>query len=279
MKHFLTDLRRRILRKWICSWMRRQVDSREMDLAKVGDAAAGWTLPASTILPGATAVCVGAGEDISFDVELNKRGLNVLTIDPTPRSKVHVTLVLAAAANGSRVPISNSATEYYDLQGFDRCRFLFLDIGLWNENTSMRFFAPQDPKCVSHSIVNLQRTANWFEAECMTLQSICEALNIKTIQILKLDVEGAEYSVLKNILGSRILPKVLCVEFDEAANPMNLRAMKRIAEVIELLKHAGYAFLHCEHANALFLREKRSQSEPSASAKGTRSEKILATAR
>lgn len=262
--------------------MRRLVDGtteRTPELTKVGDAGAGWTLPTSKIVAGTTAVCVGAGEDISFDVELNKRGVHVLAIDPTPRAKAHVGLVLAAAANGSPVPINNSVTDCYDLRGFDRRRFTFLDVGLWNENTSMRFFAPQDPKCVSHSIVNLQQTASWFEAQCMTLQSVCEAMNIKKIQILKLDVEGAEYAVLKDILDTRLLPDVLCVEFDEAANPMNLGARKRIAEVIGLLKRAGYVFVHSEHGNALFVRDDRSQFAPSVSASGTRSEKVFAAAK
>ena len=279
MKRVLRDLRRRILSKWICSWMRSRLDVRKLELTKLGDVGAGWTLPAYTILPGMTAVCVGAGEDISFDVELNKRGVNVFTIDPTPRAKAHVGLVLEAAANGSPAPINNSPTDFYDLRGFDRRRFTFLDVGLWNENTSMRFFAPRDPKCVSHSIVNLQRTATWFEAECMTLQSICEAMKINKIQILKLDVEGAEYAVLRNIVSLRLLPEVLCVEFDEAANPLELRAMKRIDDAIALLKQSGYVFLHCDSGNALFVRDDRSQSTPSALTAETRTRNVLAGAR
>ena len=279
MNHALGDLRRRVLRRWICWWMRRRLDVRKLELTRLGDAGAGWTLPTSKILSDTTAVCVGAGEDITFDVELNKKGINVFTIDPTPRAKAHVGLVLAAAASGSSAPINNSQADFYDLHGFDRRRFTFLDIGLWNANTSKRFFAPRDPNCVSHSIVNLQRTTNGFEAKCMTLQSICEAMSIKKIQILKLDVEGAEYAVLKNIVDTGLLPEVLCVEFDEAANPLNLRAMKRIDEVIGLLKQAGYAFLHCEYGNALFIRGDSSQITLSASAAGTSSEQVLASAR
>jgi FkbM family methyltransferase len=279
MNQALGDLRRRILRRWICRWMRRHLEIRNLELTKLGDAGAGWTLPTSKILPGTIAVCVGAGEDITFDVELNKKGINVITIDPTPRAKAHVGLVLAAAASGSSAPINNSQADFYKLKGFDCRRFTFLDIGLWNENTSKRFFAPRDSNCVSHSIVNLQQTTTWFEAKCLTLQAICEAMSIKKIQILKLDVEGAEYAVLENIVDSGLLPEVLCVEFDEAANPLNLRAMKRIGKAIGLLKRSGYAFLHCEHGNALFVRDDISQPELSSSTVGTRSERVLASAR
>jgi FkbM family methyltransferase len=279
MSRALDDLRRRVLRRWICWWMRRLLDARRLELTKLGDAGAGWTLPTCKILPGTTAVCVGAGEDITFDVELNKKGVVVFTVDPTPRAKAHVGLVLAAAASGLSAPINNSQADFYELRGFDRCRFTFLDIGLWNENSSKRFFAPRDPNCVSHSIINLQRTTNWFEAKCMTLRTICEAMSIKNIQILKLDVEGAEYAVLKNIVDSGLLPEVLCVEFDEAANPLNLRATKRIAEVIGLLKEAGYDFLHCENGNALFVRGDSSQPALSASAAGMHPEQGLVGAK
>jgi FkbM family methyltransferase len=279
MKRALVDLRRRVLRRWICWWMRRHLDVGKLELTRLGGAAAGWTLPTCKILPGTTAVCVGAGEDIAFDVELNKKGISVFTIDPTPRAKAHVGLVLAAAATGSSAPINNSQADFYELRGFDRGRFTFLDIGLWNENTSKRFFAPRDPTCVSHSIVNLQRTTNWFEAKCMTLHTICEAMSIKNIQILKLDVEGAEYAVLKNIVDTGLLPEVLCVEFDEAANPLNLRARKRIAEVIGLLKGTGYVFLHCENGNALFVREDHSQPALSPSAATMHTEQGLAGAK
>ncbi len=254
MNTALNQLRRRVLRRWFSWRLRRLLDVRKSELTRLGSANGGWNLPTSKIQPGATAVCVGAGEDISFDVELNKQGIKVFTVDPTPRAKEHVGLVLAAATGASPMPINNSPADFYDLRGFDQQRFTFLDVGLWNEDTSKRFFAPRDPNSVSHSVVNLQHTAQWFEAKCMTLQTICRALNIRDIDILKLDVEGAEYAVLKNMVDTGFLPQVLCVEFDEAANPPGLRVMKRIADSIRLLKQSGYSFLHSERCNALFVR-------------------------
>ena len=45
-----------------------------------------------------------------------------------------------------------------------RPRFHFMPVGLWSEDTVLRFFAPRDPAHVSHSVVNLQRTEDYFEA-------------------------------------------------------------------------------------------------------------------
>jgi FkbM family methyltransferase len=51
---------------------------------------------------------VGAGEDISFDVELNKKGLDVYCVDPTPRVTEHIAKVLEAAEGGTPAPINQS---------------------------------------------------------------------------------------------------------------------------------------------------------------------------
>ena len=253
----LTELCRRVLRRWFSWRMRRLLDAKKAKLTRLGSASGGWSVPTSKLRPGATAVCVGAGEDIIFDVELNKKGVTVFTVDPTPRARLHVGRVLAAAASESALSINNSTADLYDLRGFDQRRFTFLDVGLWNEDTSKRFFAPRNPNSVSHSVVNLQHTTQWFEAKCMTLRTVCNTLRINNIDILKLDVEGAEYAVLRNMVETGFLPPVVCVEFDEAANPSDLGVMKRIAGSIRLLKQSGYTFLYSEHCNALFVRENR----------------------
>jgi len=249
----VNKVRKRLLRSWWVSRLESCVDRNGLDLVKLGSGHGGWTVPASAIRSGGIAVCVGAGEDISFDVELNKRGFNVFAVDPTPRAKEHVARVLEAAAGGPPVAINNSRAEFYDLQGFDIRRFALLDSGVWKENTVMRFFAPKDRAHVSHSIVNLQGTDEWFEAKCQTLQTICETHKIGKIDILKLDIEGSEYVVVANIIESGLRPPVLCVEFDEIRNPLDGKLMKRIQSTIKLLTNAGYKFRHLENSNALFV--------------------------
>jgi FkbM family methyltransferase len=234
--------------------LRGLLDMDNAQLTRLGTAHGGWTLPTRSIRSGSTALCVGAGEDISFDVELNKKGITVYTIDPTPRSREHVRQVLSAAEGRSLAFINRSDEDVYDLRGFDKCRFTFLDVGLWGRDTPMRFFAPQDHEHVSHSIVNLQHTDQWFEANCMTLRSVCESLNIREIDILKLDVEGAEYAVLESMVDSGLRPGVLCVEFDEIVNPLDGGFMERILKAVKMLRGIGYRFRHIEDSNALFVR-------------------------
>src|ERR1700693_4126414 len=52
-------------------WTRRLkncVQGDDSGVVRLGTAHGGWALPEASIRSGATAVCVGAGEDVSFDV-------------------------------------------------------------------------------------------------------------------------------------------------------------------------------------------------------------------
>lgn len=242
----------RLRRAWGSQRVKRWVDSEPGELVRLGTKQCSWVLPTRTVKAGGTAVCVGAGEDISFDVELNKRGFQVHTLDPTPRSKQHVEKLLEAVQENKPMRINGSRSDY-DFSGFDARRFSYLDVGVWEEDTTMRFFSPQDKEHVSHSIVNLQQTKDYFEARCLTMESLARVLNLRDFSLLKLDIEGAEYSVLRSLVARGPLPQVLCVEFDEIRIPLDGGYLNRIHDSVQMLKNAGYKFAHLDNANALFL--------------------------
>ena len=242
---FRRELTSRRVKQW--------VDTEAVELVRLGTKRCGWVLPAKTVEAGGTAVCVGAGEDISFDVELNKRGFQVHTLDPTPRAKRHVEQLLEAVWTGAPMAIGRSQSDYYDLSGFDMGRFHYLDVGVWEEDTNMRFFSPEDMNHASYSIVNLQKTQQYFKAKCLTIESLAGLLNLREFTLLKLDIEGAEYSVLRNLTARGPLPQVLCVDFDEMRLPLDADHLKRIRQSVQMLKQTGYKFAHLENTNALFL--------------------------
>jgi FkbM family methyltransferase len=252
--NILNKVTTRALRPWRESRLRRYLDPDHSKLLRFGTDHGGWTIPAWAAMAGGLAVCVGAGEDISFDVELNKAGFSVFTLDPTPRAKEHVKAVLQAADGGPALSINESPTEVYALQGFAKNRFTFAEVGLWEESRTMRFYAPKNRAHVSHSIVNLQHTDEWFEAKCETLAAFCNSHQIEKIDILKLDVEGSEYAILGNILENGPLPGVLCVEFDEIRNPLDGGLMDRIEKIIDDMQAAGYKLRHIDDSNTLFTR-------------------------
>jgi FkbM family methyltransferase len=95
----------------------------------------------------------------------------------------------------------------------------FLPYGVWHESKAMRFYAPKDPAHVSHSLVNLQGTQDYFDAECRAIKDLMLELKHSQISLLKLDVEGAEYKIIDSLLFDGILPSILCIEFDEGHTP------------------------------------------------------------
>lgn len=193
-------------------------------LERLGSPLCGWWVPVGSARPGAVAYCAGAGEDITFDLELHARGCVVRTLDPTPRAIEHV---------GRVAP--------------DGPRFRFVPVGLWDTTTELRFYAPAGVG-VSHSAVNLGATSEYFTAPVTTLGAVASELGDATIDLLKLDVEGAEYRVIDSLLASPLRPGVLCVEFDQ---PVPVR---RVVGAVRKLAAAGYRLACVEGWNYTFLR-------------------------
>jgi FkbM family methyltransferase len=198
--------------------------SKPADLVRLGTDLCGWWLPEFILRPGAVAYCVGAGEDISFDLALHDRGMRVVTIDPTPRAVSHVK---AVAPNSDR--------------------FAFVPVGLWDTASELQFYYPRDPAIAACSIVNLQRTSEYFTAKVDTLRKLMDDLGDNDIDVLKLDIEGAEHRVIESFIADGVRPVVLCVEFDQ---PVPLRSVLRS---IRLLQQSGYRLLRIEFWNYTFV--------------------------
>lgn len=196
---------------------RRPIRTRQ-DLARLGSRYGGWVVPLMALDAASVCYCAGVGEDISFDLALIERfDCEVHAFDPTPRAIAHVARVAAGNA-----------------------RLRFQPVGVWDADEQLRFYAPADPAHVSHSVVNLQNTAAYFEAPCRSLRSLMQARAHDRIDLLKLDIEGAEHRVIASMLAARIPVAVLCVEFDEAALGVTPERRSRIGATVDALAAHGY---------------------------------------
>jgi FkbM family methyltransferase len=197
------------------------------DLVKLGSAYGGWVIPATLLEESSVCYCVGVGEDITFDLALIERfGCQVFAFDPTPRAIQHVKATTSAVGS-----------------------FHFYPVGLWSADGRLKFFAPQNPCHVSHSIVNLQGTTGYFEAECKRLSTIMRELEHTSLDLLKLDIEGAEYEVLSSLLEDNIRIKVLCTEFDQPARLSSIIGMVRRLQQAQyqLVRIDGWNFTFVDH--------------------------------
>jgi FkbM family methyltransferase len=200
---------------------------------RYGNRTGGWWLPEGIDLPGRVVVSAGVGEETSFDEDLlQNRDVYILALDPTPRAIVH----------GQKLALRN-------------VRFRFIPYGIWAEDGLQTFHAPKDPAHVSHSLVALQGEAPGFQAQCLRWESLLQEQNLSWVDLLKMDIEGAEYRVIADMLRSTILPAVFCLEFDEIQNPMDDQWQKRILRTVSLLEKSGYTLYHIVHtSNYTFVR-------------------------
>lgn len=199
--------------------------ARGCTLTRLGTDYGGWWVPEEMLAPGTIAYCAGAGEDISFDLALFVRGCTVRVFDPTPRAISHVE---------SRDPHSD--------------RFTFVPVGWWSREESLKFYVPADARHVSHSVVNLQGTREHFIAPVRPVRALMDELRDERVDIIKMDIEGAEHEVLATLLREGPLPKVLCVEFDQ---PCSVRSIVRMTRQ---LKRRGLVPLKIEGWNVTYHR-------------------------
>lgn len=191
-------------------------------MKRFGNDYGGYWLPEDALDRFSVVYSFGLGEDASFDLAVAENfGCRVKIFDPTPR-----------------------AIAFFDsnLLGIDN--FEFHDIALWSDDIPVRFYPPRDPAHVSHSIINLQNTSCYLNVNGMRMVSIMEQLNDYRVDLLKMDIEGAEIEVLSDIIRSFIRPRIICVEFHAAHN---------VESQVQLLTMNGYSVYHSEKNNFTFL--------------------------
>jgi FkbM family methyltransferase len=248
-------LYKKVERRVAQNTLNRLLDQCSLSHRKIGTGYGGWFVPNSLLSNRSLCYGVGAGEDISFEVELiNQYGCEVHCFDPTPRAQHHVDQLHRNTINGIPTSINGAADIYYKIDPACLARFHFHAIGLWSQDRIMRFYAPADPAHVSHSIVNLQHTTEYFEADCRTLRTVMQTLGHSDLALLKLDVEGAEYEILASLMDDNIRPAVLCVEFDEGYNPLDDGYVSRILNMVSRVKASGYRLTYVDGWNATFVR-------------------------
>lgn len=211
-------------------------------LKHLGTTYGGWKVPEGLLNEHSICYFAGAGIDISFDVEVVKTyGSRVFIIDPTPQAKSHFNELKEKTQRGEKLEIDRKRGQYYDAEPWIFERIQWLDVGLWGENKTIKFYEPSDTSTiVSHSIVNLHGTKTYFEAEVVRLSSLMKKLGHKYLDYLKIDIEGAEYEVIDSLIMDQVQVGVLGIEFDEVHHPLDQNSNGRIEAYIGKLKAAGF---------------------------------------
>lgn len=180
---------------------------------KLGRENADWVVADRLMSADSIVYSVGIGEDISFDLALMARyGCGVYGWDPTPLA-VNFIASLKTPPPG----------------------FVFMPYGLAAQDGAIQFGA-QDSGDRSFSVHSQHATRVTLEVR--TITSMMKMLNHAHVDLLKMDIEGSEYDVIRKIVEERIVIPQLLVEFHHrwyAHIPV-----QKTKEHIRMLQRAGY---------------------------------------
>jgi len=236
----------RLVRHRFLKWTERKLNipvESLVALERIGSGYGGWIIPENWLQADAICYLIGAGEDISFDLGVaDKYHCPVHIFDPTPRAVTHFDGLIENLKQGASTKCSTSTSGFYPEYPASLAGSLFFHaFGIWNEDTTLRFFAPKNESNVSHSLVNLQQSERFIEVPVRRLSGVMQQLGHTKIDLLKLDIEGAEYQVIQSLLEDKIEVDILCIEFDEsAANHLDRHYLKRIEGALKDLIAAGF---------------------------------------
>jgi len=215
-------------------------------LQRLGSDYGGWFFPKGQINDQSICYFAGAGTDVSFDLEMAKHhNPNIYIFDPTPGAITHFNETKDGILSGKTMFTQGKKYQYPSLSTFDKIHFF--DYGIWDKNETLKFYVPANKDFISHSVKNLNKTSEYFDAKVKTLSTIMAELGHDHIDLLKIDIEGAEYEVLKDIVTNQIPIRAICVEFDENfMKNIDSNYLKRIIAAVQGLKDAGYKLAHVE---------------------------------
>jgi FkbM family methyltransferase len=178
-----------------------------------------WALCPTGLSAESVVYSFGIGEDISFDLDLIRRyGIRVHAFDPTPAS--HRWLATQATPDA----------------------LVVYDYGLADYDGTASFHAPANPGHISHSMLSASHTGSeTIDVPVHRLGTIMATLGHERIDLLKMDIEGAEYDAITDLVESGLDVRQMLVEFHHRFDTVS---PERTAEAVRQLNSAGFRIAH-----------------------------------
>ncbi|MBU3898723.1 MAG: FkbM family methyltransferase [Gammaproteobacteria bacterium] len=174
----------------------------------------GWSIPVGHLGSNSVVVDVGLGEDISFSRSLiQKYGCTVHGFDPTPRA-IHYVKQLADP------------------------KVVLHEFGVAAQRGQATFYLPNNDAHVSGSLALASHVGQRaIEVSLITLEDIFKLLGAERINLLKLDIEGAEFDLIDDDHFKDCAGRIdcLCIEFHHRwsnfGKVSTLKAVQRLREL------------------------------------------------
>lgn len=194
---------------------------------RLGSDYGGWEVAADHLDNHSVVYSVGIGEDVSFDIELIEHfGMRVFAFDPTPQS-----------------------IDWIEEQTLPK-RFRMHPFGVASFDGNAWFHPPDNPAHVSHTMLRRMTTDRpAVEVPVKRLVTIMQELGHQKIDLLKMDIEGAEYDVLRDMIRSEIRPHQILVEFHHRFPDV---CVKWSRDAIRNLRDIGYRLFYISERSEEF---------------------------
>jgi FkbM family methyltransferase len=213
-------VRTAIRRRWFEHRLSRLPLHSTPSLVDLGSAYGGWIMPGALIEPSWICYSVGAGGDISFDLELIERyGVTVRAFDAVAG------YVEEAAAQAGEEP-----------------RFSARQAAVTIKDGPVRMQVTHDPQSRSVSPTHLYESSKSIELPGRSLRSLMDELGDERIDLLKLDIEGGEYQLLSALDLRALGVKVFATQLHHTGSVREARAL------IARLGEQGYDPVACHPA-------------------------------
>lgn len=226
-------------------------------MEKLGTNYGGWYVPKYMNLNENSIIYSGGvGEDMSFDILLNEKyNCTIFLIDPTKKAIEHFEQVKLFYNNNIKFN-GNIQDDYYSKINTSKPnlnKLHYINKGLWDCKTNLKFYKQLNENYVSQSVIENMFTDSYDIIEVDTIKNIMKENNHTKIDLLKLDIEGAEIKVLEQMFDDAIYPDFLLIEFDLLLKNKDTDNLTKKL-VTRIIQTENYKMLINDNLNITFIK-------------------------
>ena len=187
---------------------------KDNNLEIVGD----WAFLKEWINEDSVVYSFGVGDDIAFDLAISQAAdCQVFCFDPTIDGSI------------------------FELEGSNEKRINFYPWAVAGIDGELALYDRLNSSGVSSGMFTLARASadgeNLIKAPAFTVKTIMQKLGHTRVDLIKLDVEGAEFEALGSMLDNQIRPRQLLIEFHHRFKDFSVIQVK---ESLKRLRKLGY---------------------------------------
>lgn len=182
-----------------------------------------WTLCPDLLKPDQIVYSLGVGDTIEFDLDLiEAQEVNVHAFDPTPHSLQWI--------EKQETP-DRFSFHPWAASGRDGPLYLYPRIKADGSSSKVMYTIVEEKDAGEGGV----------EVPAFTIKTMMQELGHDSLALLKMDIEGAEYGLIENLLASSIQPDQILVEFHHRFSSLETQ---QTLDAIDALKGAAYGLAH-----------------------------------